>query len=102
MLTTIIGFISGTIIPLITKYVALKNQEKEIEIKTAYELQLQKAISDNELAKEMSITEREIAKASFNSAKNKNYIINRILKYFIFVINKCYFFNNIKSKFKQR
>lgn len=76
MLTTIIGFISGTIIPLITKYVGLKNQQKEVEIKTAYELQLQKVISDNELAKEMSITEREIAKASFDSAKNKNYIIN--------------------------
>lgn len=76
MLTTIIGFISGTIIPLITKYVGLKNQQKEIEIKTAHELQLQKIISDNELAKEMTITEREIAKASFESAKNKNYIIN--------------------------
>lgn len=76
MLTTIVGFISGTIIPLITKYVGLKTQQKEIEIKTANELQLQKIISDNELAKEMTITEREIAKASFDSAKNKNYIIN--------------------------
>lgn len=79
MLTTIIGFISGTIIPLITKYIGLKNEQKEIEVKTAHELQLQKMISDNELAKEMSITEREIAKASFNSAKNKNYIINILL-----------------------
>lgn len=79
MLTTIIGFISGTIIPLITKYVALKNEQKEIEVKTAHELQLQKMISDNELAKELSITEREIAKASFESAKDKNYVINILL-----------------------
>lgn len=79
MLTTIIGFLSGTIIPLITKYIGLKGQQKEVEIKTAYDLQMQKMISDNELAKEMSITEREIAKASFESAKNKNYIINILL-----------------------
>ena len=63
MLTTIIGFLSGTVIPLITKYIGLKGQQKEVEIKTAYDLQMQKMISDNELAKEMSITEREIAKA---------------------------------------
>ena len=68
MLTTIIGFISGTIIPLITKYIGLKNEQKQVEIKTAQEIQIQKMISDNELAKEMSITEREIAKASFESA----------------------------------
>ena len=79
MLTTIIGFLSGTVIPLITKYIGLKGQQKEVEIKTAYDLQMQKMISDNELAKEMSITEREIAKASFESAKNKNYIINILL-----------------------
>ncbi len=79
MLTTIIGFLSGTVIPLITKYIGLKNEQKQVEIKTAHELQLQKMISDNELAKEMSITEREIAKASFESAKNKNYIINILL-----------------------
>lgn len=79
MLTTIIGFISGTIIPLITKYVGLKNQEKELTIKTNYDLELQKHISDNELAKELSITEREVAKATFESAKNKNYVINIIL-----------------------
>ena len=79
MLTTIIGFLSGTVIPLITKYIGLKGQQKEVEIKTAYDLQLQKMISDNELAKEMSITEREIAKASFESAKNKNYVINILL-----------------------
>lgn len=79
MLTTIIGFISGTIIPLITKYIGLKNEQKQVEIKTAQEIQIQKMISDNELAKEMSITEREIAKASFESAKNKNYIINILL-----------------------
>lgn len=79
MLTTIIGFLSGTVIPLITKYIGLKNEQKEIEVKTAHDLQLQKIISDNELAKEMSITEREIAKASFESAKNKNYIINILL-----------------------
>lgn len=79
MLTTIIGFLSGTVIPLITKYVGLKNEQKQVEIKSAHELQLQKMISDNELAKEMSITEREIAKASFESAKNKSYIINILL-----------------------
>lgn len=79
MLTTIIGFLSGTVIPLITKYIGLKNEQKQVEIKTTHELQLQKMISDNELAKEMSITEREIAKASFESAKNKNYIINILL-----------------------
>ena len=79
MLTTIIGFISGTVIPLITKYVGLKNQEKELTIKTNYDLELQKHISDNELAKELSITEREVAKATFESAKNKNYVINIIL-----------------------
>lgn len=79
MLTTIIGFLSGTIIPLITKYIGLKNEQKEIEVKSAHELQLQKMISDNELAKEMSITEREIAKASFESARNKNYVINILL-----------------------
>lgn len=79
MLTTIIGFLSGTVIPLITKYVGLKNQEKELSIKTSYELELQKQISDNELAKEMSITEREVAKSVFDSAKNKNFIINIIL-----------------------
>lgn len=79
MLTTIIGFISGTIIPLITKYIGLKSEQKQVEIKTAQEIQIQKMISDNELAKEMSITEREIAKASFESAKNKNYIINILL-----------------------
>lgn len=79
MLTTIIGFLSGTVIPLITKYIGLKGQQKEVEIKTAYDLQLQKMISDNELAKELSVTEREIAKASFESAKNKNYIINILL-----------------------
>ena len=79
MLTTIIGFISGTIIPLITKYIGLKNEQKQVEIKSAQEIQIQKMISDNELAKEMSITEREIAKASFESAKNKNYIINILL-----------------------
>lgn len=79
MLTTIIGFLSGTVIPLITKYIGLKNEQKEIEVKTAHDLQLQKIISDNELAKEMSITEREIAKASFESAKNKNYVINILL-----------------------
>ena len=79
MLTTIIGFLSGTVIPLITKYIGLKGQQKEVEIKTAYDLQMQKMISDNELAKEMSITEREIAKATFESAKNKNYIINILL-----------------------
>lgn len=79
MLTTIIGFLSGTVIPLITKYIGLKGQQKEVEVKTAYDLQLQKMISDNELAKEMSVTEREIAKASFESAKNKNYIINILL-----------------------
>ena len=49
MLTTIIGFISGTIIPLITKYVGLKGQQQELKIKTEYELELQKQISDNEL-----------------------------------------------------
>lgn len=79
MLTTIIGFLSGTVIPLITKYIGLKGQQKELEIKTSYELELQKQISDNELAKEMSITEREVAKSAFESAKNKNYIINIIL-----------------------
>ena len=79
MLTTIIGFLSGTIIPLITKYIGLKNEQKQVEIKTAQEIQIQKMISDNELAKEMSITEREIAKASFESAKNKNYVINILL-----------------------
>ena len=79
MLTTIIGFLSGTVIPLITKYIGLKNEQKQIEVRTSHELQLQKMISDNELAKEMSITEREIAKASFESAKNKNYIINILL-----------------------
>lgn len=79
MLTTIVGFISGTIIPLITKYIGLKNQEKELTIKTNYDLEIQKHISDNELAKEMSITEREVAKATFESAKNKNYIINILL-----------------------
>lgn len=79
MLTTIIGFISGTIIPLITKYIGLKSEQKQVEIKSAQEIQIQKMISDNELAKEMSITEREIAKASFESAKNKNYIINILL-----------------------
>ena len=79
MLTTIIGFLSGTVIPLITKYIGLKSEQKEIEVKTAHELQLQKMISDNELAKELSITEREIAKASFESAKNKNYVINILL-----------------------
>ena len=79
MLTTIIGFLSGTVIPLITKYIGLKSEQKEIEVKSAHELQLQKMISDNELAKEMSITEREIAKASFESAKNKNYVINILL-----------------------
>lgn len=79
MLTTVIGFLSGTVIPLITKYVGLKGQQKELEIKTSYELELQKQISDNELAKEMSITEREVAKSAFESSKNKNYIINIIL-----------------------
>lgn len=79
MLTTIIGFLSGTVIPLITKYIGLKNEQKQVEIKTAHELQIQKMISDNELAKEMSITEREVAKSAFESAKNKNYIINIIL-----------------------
>ena len=79
MLTTIIGFLSGTVIPLITKYVGLKGQQKELEIKTSYELELQKQISDNELAKEMSITEREVAKSVFDSAKNKNYVINILL-----------------------
>lgn len=79
MLTTIIGFLSGTVIPLITKYVGLKGQQKELEIKTSYELELQKQISDNELAKEMSITEREVAKSAFESSKNKNYIINIVL-----------------------
>lgn len=79
MLTTIIGFLSGTVIPLITKYIGLKNQEKELTIKTNYDLEIQKHISDNELAKEMSITEREVAKSAFESAKNKNNIINIIL-----------------------
>lgn len=79
MLTTIIGFLSGTVIPLITKYIGLKGQQKELEIKTSYELELQKQISDNELAKEMPITEREVAKSAFESAKNKNYIINILL-----------------------
>lgn len=79
MLSTIIGFLSGTVIPLITKYVGLKGQQQELKIKTQYELEIQKHISDNELYKEQSITEREIAKASFESAKNKNYIINILL-----------------------
>lgn len=79
MLTTIIGFLSGTVIPLITKYVGLKGQEKELKIKTEYELELQKQISENELAKEQSITEREVAKSVFDSARNKNQIINIIL-----------------------
>lgn len=79
MLTTIIGFISGTIIPLITKYIGLKGQQKELEIKTSYELEIQKQISDNELQKELAVTEREVAKSAFESAKNKNYIINIIL-----------------------
>lgn len=79
MLTTILGFVTGTVVPLLTKYVGLKNQEKELSIKTNYELELQKQISDNELAKEMAITEREVAKSAFDSAKNKNFIINIIL-----------------------
>lgn len=79
MITTILGFVTGTVVPLLTKYVGLKNQEKELSIKTNYELELQKQISDNELAKEMSITEREVAKSAFDSAKNKNFIINIIL-----------------------
>lgn len=79
MLTTILSFLSGTVIPLITKYIGLKGEQKEIQIKNAYELELQKTISENELAKEMAKTEREVAKSAFESAKNKNYIINIIL-----------------------
>ena len=79
MLTTIIGFLSGTIIPLLTKYVGLKSQEKELLIKSNYDIEVQKHISDNELQKELSITEREVAKSAFESSQNKSYVINILL-----------------------
>lgn len=79
MLTTIIGFLSGTIIPLLTKYVGLKSQEKELLIKSNYDSEVQKHISDNELQKELSITEREVAKSAFESSQNKSYVINILL-----------------------